>query len=405
MKRTGRKHRRVAVVTGTRAEYGLLTSVMQAIRARRDLELQLVVTGMHLLKKFGTTISQIKRDGWSIDARVPMQRGDDSPIDQAWGLSRGIAGMAEFFESARTNIVVVLGDRIEALAGALAAVTTGRILAHIHGGDVAAGDFDDSVRHAISKLAHLHFPASLAAAGRIVSMGEAPSRVHMVGAPGLDRLRELVAQRGRIRKSARSALIVQHPIGRSAAEECAVMSRILKAANAAGLCGMVVAPNSDRGHSGIRSAIDQFIKAQSRFSSSSRVRWEEVTSLPRDEYLNRLLDVQVLIGNSSSGMIEAGVAGTAVINIGDRQRGREHDAGHVIHCGESAAAITSAIGRACAMKRNRLIRSNYGNEPAGPKIADALASIAISEGLRRKTLEFTLSIGGVRPNERTGRGR
>ncbi|HPM24916.1 MAG TPA: UDP-N-acetylglucosamine 2-epimerase, partial [Phycisphaerae bacterium] len=127
----GRRVRRIAVVTGTRAEYGLLKSTMQAIAADPRLKLQVVVTGMHLLRKFGHTVDEIVRDGWRIDARVAMQSGSDAPLDQATGLARGVAGLARFFRAARTDIVVVLGDRIEALAGALAAVTTGRLVAHI----------------------------------------------------------------------------------------------------------------------------------------------------------------------------------------------------------------------------------------------------------------------------------
>ena len=136
--------RRIAVVTGTRAEYGLLQSTMEAITARRGMQLQLVVTGMHLLRGFGHTIDIIRRDGWSIDAEVRMQRGSDTPTDQADGLARGIAGIAAYIERASTDVVVVLGDRIEALAGALAAVTTGRLVAHIHGGDRASGGSDDT---------------------------------------------------------------------------------------------------------------------------------------------------------------------------------------------------------------------------------------------------------------------
>ena len=168
-----RRRRRVAVITGTRAEYGVLRSVMSTIADEPRLQLQTVVTGIHLLREFGHTVDTITRDGWRIDARVKMQEGSDEPLDQAVGLSRGVAGIARFLERARTDIVLVLGDRIEALAGALAAVTTGRVLAHIHGGDVAPGDFDDSQRHAITKLAHLHLAATRRSARRIIRMGRA----------------------------------------------------------------------------------------------------------------------------------------------------------------------------------------------------------------------------------------
>lgn len=407
MKRLGPR-RRIAVITGTRAEYGLLASVIEAIAARRELRLQLVVTGMHLLQRFGATVNQIRRDGWTIDARVSMQRGDDRPLDQAEGLSRGVAGIARYLASAKTDIVVVLGDRIEALAGALAAVTTGRILAHIHGGDVAAGDFDDSVRHAVTKLAHLHFAASAAAARRIVRMGETPSRVHVVGAPGLDRLRELVARNGHARKTGRQALIVHHPIGRSVSDEEKVMTRILNAAGGAGLGGTIILPNSDRGNSGIIRAIER--KFKTRAFPYPRVdgapAWEVVSSLPRDEYLRRLIAADVLIGNSSSGIIEASVAGTAVVNIGDRQWGRDHDGHHVLTSDESPAGIQAALARALRMKIARTRSSIYGEQPAGPKIAEVLAVVPINHALRRKTLTFTVPDRTThRPNGRPARGR
>lgn len=395
------ERRRVAVITGTRSEYGLLTSVMEAIAAQRRLQLQLVVTGMHLCRRFGMTIQQIKQDGWRIDARVSMQRGDDDPLDQAQGLSRGIAGISRYLAAAKTDIVVVLGDRIEALAGALAAVTTGRILAHIHGGDVAAGDFDDRVRHAITKLAHVHLAASDAAAQRIMRMGEQPQRVFMVGAPGLDRLRELVAMNGRVPKTGRRALIVQHPIGRSAATEGAVMSRILRAAGSERLGGTIILPNSDRGHSGIRQAIADG-RQTSKNGRDVGSSWEVVPSLPRDEYLTRLIAADVLIGNSSSGIIEAGVAGTAVVNIGDRQYGRDHDAGHVVQSSEAATAIRTAIRRALTLPATAAKDSIYGTKPAGPKIARILIDTPLTEVFRRKVLEFTAS------NERpasNGRGK
>ena len=395
------ERRRVAVITGTRSEYGLLTSVMEAIAAQRRLQLQLVVTGMHLCRRFGMTIQQIKQDGWRIDARVSMQRGDDDPLDQAQGLSHGIAGISRYLAAAKTDIVVVLGDRIEALAGALAAVTTGRILAHIHGGDVAAGDFDDRVRHAITKLAHVHLAASDAAAQRIMRMGEQPQRVFMVGAPGLDRLRELVAMNGRVPKTGRRALIVQHPIGRSAATEGAVMSRILRAAGSERLGGTIILPNSDRGHSGIRQAIADG-RQTSKNGRDVGSSWEVVPSLPRDEYLTRLIAADVLIGNSSSGIIEAGVAGTAVVNIGDRQYGRDHDAGHVVQSSEAATAIRTAIRRALTLPATAAKDSIYGTKPAGPKIARILIDTPLTEVFRRKVLEFTAS------NERpasNGRGK
>jgi GDP/UDP-N,N'-diacetylbacillosamine 2-epimerase (hydrolysing) len=378
--------RRVAVVTGTRAEYGALQSVLSAIAAEPRLELQLVVTGMHLLARFGATIRQIQQDAraaqgrWKIDACIRMQRGSDEPLDQAEGLARGVAGIARFLHRARTDIVLVLGDRIEAMAASLAAVTTGRVLAHIHGGDLAPGDFDQSLRRAITRLAHVHFAATRRSAQRIVRSGEKPRYVYVVGAPGLDRLRELIRSCGPRQKRSHEALVVYHPTGRPARREQRVMTDILQAVRAAGLRRVIIYPNTDRGHRGILRAIE----LHRRSSPADEV--EIFASLARDEYLRRLLRADVLVGNSSSGIIEAPVAGTPSVNIGDRQAGREPGGPSIIHAGESPQAILRAIRRAMALRPRRGGPSVYGDGRAGKRIARILAKLPLERVLRDKRL-------------------
>ena len=316
MKAARATRKRVAVVTGTRAEYGLLRSSIEAIDAHPQLELQIVATGMHLLRKFGHTIDDIRADGWPVAARVRMQTGTDGSTDQATGLGRGVAGIARYLEHAKSDIVLVLGDRIEAMAAALAAVTTGRVLAHIHGGDVALGDFDESLRHAITKLAHIHLTATRKSQRRVLRLGESAAHVHLVGAPGLDRLRELISESPPRKKCPGTALVVQHAHGRDIATEKKVASNILNAVADAGLKRLVLYPNSDRGYRGVLRAIDQHRKQ----SPAADVLVRE--SLPRDDFLRALLDADLLIGNSSCGLIEAPLAGTPVVNVGARQAGR-----------------------------------------------------------------------------------
>jgi UDP-N-acetylglucosamine 2-epimerase (non-hydrolysing)/GDP/UDP-N,N'-diacetylbacillosamine 2-epimerase (hydrolysing) len=371
--------RRIAVVTGTRAEYGLLRTTMEAVAGHRGLTLQVVVTGMHLLRKFGRTIDDIIRDGWRVDARVKMQAGDDSPLDQAAGLSRGVRGIATYCQQAATDIVVVLGDRIEAMAGALAAVTTGRLLAHVHGGDIAPGDFDDSLRHAISKLAHLHLTATESARRRLIRMGESPERVHCVGAPGLDRLLQLLENRRGPKEGGGRALVVYHPSGRSPARERRTMKMILEAVDAAALQPTIIYPNSDRGHTGVIEAVE----ARRKQAKAGPVR--VVRSLTRDEYLDVLIDADLLIGNSSSGIIEAGTAGTPAVNVGPRQRGRQPSGGSVVHADESAAAIREALRK--ALRKRPIIggRTVYGEGTAGKHIAALLATVPLDDSYRRKT--------------------
>ena len=373
-----RRRRRIAVVTGTRAEYGLLRSTMEAIHRRRDLKLQTVVTGMHLLKKFGRTIDEIVRDGRSIDARIKMQAGDDSPLDQSAGLSRGVAGIARFLQDAETDVVVVLGDRIEAMAGALAAVTTGKLLAHIHGGDIAPGDLDESLRHAITKLAHVHLAATRRARQRIIRMGEAPARAHWVGAPGLDRLRELIDEHHRLPTPTGRAIVVHHARGRSAAHEKRTMTSVLRAVEAAGLATIIIYPNTDRGHTGILEAID----AYRRRAAPGQV--QVVRSLDRDDYLRLLIDADVMVGNSSSGVIEAPTAGTPSVNVGPRQRGRERGGGSVLDTEENFASVRDALRRALLKRPRRGGPSVYGTGRVGPKIAATVAQIPLDAAFRHK---------------------
>lgn len=371
--------RRITVVTGSRAEYGLLTSTMRAVQDA-GMELRVVVCGMHLLRRFGLTVRDIERDGWPIAARIRLQRGDDDPLDQARGLGEGVRRLARCFEQERPDVVLVLGDRIEALAAALAAVTTGRLLAHIHGGDVAAGDFDDSLRHAITKLAHLHFTASQDARRRVLRLGERAERVAFVGAPGLDRLRELIdiapAQREDF------ALVVQHAYGRPARQEERVMRDTLAAVADLGLRRRILFPNTDRGHSGVLRAIERHVRESPPGSC------EVAKSLSRDEYLRALLRCRVLVGNSSSGLIEAPFAGTPSVCIGERQSQRLAGGRGVISAEETRGAIRAAISKAASLRLPRGRAGPYGDGRAGRRIAEALRGLPRDVGLTRKLIAY-----------------
>lgn len=366
------KRRRVAVVTGTRADYGLLRSTMRAIQQQRRLELQVVVAGMHLLRKFGRTVRDVEVDGFPIIGRVPMQRGDDSPTDQAEGLSLGVRGMARVFEKARSDIVLVLGDRIEALAGAMAGVTTGRMVAHVHGGDVAPGDFDDTLRDTITRLARLHFPATQRSMRRLRFLGVPRDAIHLVGAPGLDDVFELI-RRARRRKpvgnnsAVREAIVLFHAHGRPARVERRAMMNVLEAVRSCGLRRRIILPNSDRGHEGIYAAIA---------AHAGRYGDEEVhviASLPREQFIESLMTADVLVGNSSCGIIEAPCTGTPSVDVGGRQAGREDAGPTVVHVDEKPAAIRHGIRRALTLPRRVPRRTPYGDGRAGQRIARILA--------------------------------
>lgn len=381
-KRGANKLKRVAVITGARAEYGALRTTMEAIRAHPRLQLQVVATGMHLLRKFGRTVDEIAADGFRIDARVPMQSGSDASTDQATGLGRGIAGMARSFDRAHTDIVVVLGDRIEALAGALAAVTTGRMLAHIHGGDAAAGDFDDSLRHAITKLAHVHLAATRRSARRIVRMGEEAERVHVTGGPGLDQLRMMIDGHPRSTGKSQAAIVLFHAYGRSPAVEEKAATNVLRAAADEHLKRVVIYPNSDRGHRGVIHAIER----HQRECAPDEV--ETHRSLGREEYVRRLMLADVLVGNSSSGIIEAPFLGTPSVDVGGRQAGREPGGRSVLHCSERRDDIRGAIRNALRLRPRRGGKTVYGDGKTGPRIARVLAKTPLTAEFKRKQISY-----------------
>lgn len=387
------KRRRVAMVTGTRAEFGVLETVLRAAHECTGLDPKLIVTGMHLLPKFGRTIDQIRNAGWRVDATVKMQTGHDKPGDEALAVGRGITGIAKAIEQLDCEIVVVLGDRIEAFAGAAAAACGRRVLAHIHGGDRALGDVDDALRNAITRLAHVHLVASKDAADRLRRMGESPSRIHRVGAPGLDDIRRFrQADRANRKKSdsrlgellgplaqAPFAVVVHHPRGRSARQEATTYRQIVAAVEKNKLNSVAIYPNSDPGHQGIIDVIS---------SLKSNLRWRIFKSLPREDYLRLVNRSAVLVGNSSSGIIESASLCVNAVNIGPRQSGRLRCGPNVLESGESRLAIVRAIRQALKRPRPAPSRSVYGDGQAGPKIADILQRLEITHALLQKELTY-----------------
>jgi len=381
------------MITGTRAEFGVLESVLRATHTHRRLDPKLIVTGMHLLGKFGHTIDQIRQAGWRIDATVRMQTGRDEPGAEALAVARGIAGIARSIERLKCDIVVVLGDRIEAFAGACAAACGRRVLAHIHGGDRALGDVDDALRNAITRLAHVHLAASKDAADRLRRMGETPARIHRVGAPGLDDIRRFRQADRANRQSGDCrlreilgpladtplAVVVHHPRGRSARLEAGTCRQIVAAVEQCKLAGVAIFPNSDPGHQGI---IDVLTGLRDRPG------WRIFRSLPREDYLRLVSRSAVLVGNSSSGIIESASLGVRAVNIGPRQSGRLRCGSNVIEAAETSPAIVRAIRQALRQPRPTPGRSVYGDGRAGQRIADILGHLKITPALLQKELTY-----------------
>ena len=340
-------NRKICVVTGTRAEYGLLFWLMKEIQADPDLVLQIAVTGAHLSEKFGNTVSVIENDGFTVDARIDLNLGDDTPAGVARSLGLGIIGFGEAFENLAPDIVVVLGDRYEILAAAQAAMLARIPVAHIHGGEITEGAMDDAMRHAISKMAHLHFVAAEPYRARVIQMGEAPERVFTVGAPGLDNIDKLdLPDRAELERDINLPvdqdyfLVTYHPATLSAESTGAEAEEMLAAfdqfpAHRVVLTGV----NADPGR-------DRIAVLLSDYAANHKDRVSLHASLGQRRYLAAMKFADAVIGNSSSGIIEAPAMKTPTVNIGDRQKGRLR-AASVIDCagrrGDIADAITKAL--------------------------------------------------------------
>ncbi len=380
--------RRIAVVTGTRADFGLLRPVMAAVDVHPALELLVIAAGAHLIPP-AVTFRDVKKVFHVADS-VPMQRpGPATRLDDAEALGRGVSRFARSFAGHKPDWIVVLGDRIEAFAAASAASIGGIALAHIHGGDRAEGIADEAMRHAITKLAHLHLPATEQSAERIRRMGEPTETVHVVGSPAVDELVgfESLDDVHWAELGSPACVMLLHPIGRHAEdEEMAATAAIEGITTALGenqrvLC---LAPNNDPGREGITRAIASAVthgsESRATQSRATKVHATVITTghLPRERFIGLLKRLAttggILVGNSSAGLIEAAVLGLPVVNVGPRQAGRER-AGNVIDAErESADAISDAITHA-----QKLDLSNpthpYGDGHAGARIAEVLATV------------------------------
>jgi UDP-N-acetylglucosamine 2-epimerase (non-hydrolysing)/GDP/UDP-N,N'-diacetylbacillosamine 2-epimerase (hydrolysing) len=338
--------RKICVVTGTRAEYGLLYWLLKEIAGDSDLQLQIVVTGMHLSPEFGSTFSQIESDGFTIDAKVEMLLSSDSAVGIAKSIGLGVIGSADSLSQLKPDLVVVLGDRFEMLAVVQAAMVARIPIAHIHGGEATEGAFDDSIRHAITKMAHLHFVAAEPYRKKVVQLGEDPSRVYNFGAPGLDHLDHMNwLQRPALEESLGIPfkhplfLVTYHPATLGNQSPLAAMNELLAALEIFPQATIIFThPNADTGGRAIIELIDQWV-------SGNQLRARAFVSLGQQRYLSLLREADVLIGNSSSGLTEAPALRKVTVNIGDRQKGRLK-ATSVIDAAEKKSAIVAAIDKA-----------------------------------------------------------
>lgn len=374
--------RKILYITGTRADFGLMASTLQRIHAHPRMQLQIAVTGMHLSPSHGMTVHEIERSGLAIAARVPVDVEGRSGAAMARSIGQAVVGLTDAMEAVHPDLVLLVGDRGEMLAGAIAAIHLGIPVVHLHGGE-RTGTVDEPVRHAITKLSHWHFVASEESRERVVRLGERPDMVWVTGAPSLDGVvetaqghqDELPAALG-VAAGTPFVLVLFHPVLQESAGAGAQTEDLAGALGdvLAGSPRSVVwlAPNADAGSGAILDALD-------RTTLPGLVR---LTHLPRPLFLAALARADALVGNSSAGIIESASLGTPVVNIGSRQQRRERNR-NTYDCAADRTSIARALQ--LALTRGRFPPGNrYGDGTAGERITELLAELPIKPSLLDK---------------------
>ncbi|MBF0251653.1 MAG: UDP-N-acetylglucosamine 2-epimerase (hydrolyzing), partial [Alphaproteobacteria bacterium] len=334
----------IAVVTTARSDYGILRPVVRELHADADLSPYLIVGGGHMESRFGNTIEDIRREGFVVGAEVPMELTVDTPAGIARSMARAIEGFAACFEARRPDVLVVLGDRFDMHAAALAALPFNFAVAHIHGGELTYGAFDDALRHSLTKLSHLHFTATESYRDRVIQLGEEPWRVHATGGPGLDAVlntprwtdAELEARIGMPLDPA-PLLVTYHPVTRETDDTERQIDTFLAALGAMDMPVVITGSNADTNNSVIRARIDAFVAAHERVGF--------VENFGTAGYVTMMSRAAAMVGNSSSGIIEAASLDLPVVNVGNRQAGRVRGS-NVIDVADDADAIAAAIRKA-----------------------------------------------------------
>ncbi|MEW6620651.1 MAG: UDP-N-acetylglucosamine 2-epimerase [bacterium] len=378
--------RKICVVTGSRAEYGLLSPVMQAIQQHPELKLCVVACGMHLLEKFGLTVKEIEKDGFTISEKVFIPEQED--ISVAFGQT--VIGISYAIDRINPDFILVLGDRFDALAGAIAGANKNIPVAHIHGGDkTTSGHIDESIRFAITKFAHLHFAATSQSKTRLIQSGEEPFRIYQVGSPAID-----VILSKKATSSSQTAkflnltmnkpilVVLQHPVNVEKDDSANQINQTLLAVKKLKYQTIIIYPNSDSGSCEMIKKIEEYRKLP---------HIQIYKNIDHTLYLGLLRLASVLIGNSSSGIIEAPCFKLPVVNVGTRNKGREH-AENVIFVDYDKHKIIDGIKKALFDKEFKKIVNNctnpYGDGKSSSRIVEILATISLDRKLLTKQIIY-----------------
>ena len=378
---------KISITTGTRSEYGILRELIKEISKSKKLELYLLVTGMHLSKKFGYTINEIKKDKIPIHAKIKMIPSGNTPYDMSVSLGKGIVGFSKIFKKIKPDLNVVLGDRDEALASALAASNMNIPNAHIHGGEISQG-IDEYNRHAITKISNIHFAATKKSKERIIKMGENRRNVILTWSPSIDEIKmSKFSSKHELEKKylvdldKPLFLLIQHPVTTEFEKSSLQIKMPLDALSKLKNQTIAILPNSDAGN-------EQIINQLRIFSKKCNF-LKVFPNLPRNDYLGFLRYCSALIGNSSSGLIEGSYLHTPVVNIGIRQLGREKDVNVIDVPIFSKSLILNALKKSLKKKNKKIKNSSiYGTGNASKKIVQYLETILINPQMIQKKLVY-----------------
>ena len=384
--------RKICIVTGSRAEFGLLYWLIKKVMVDQDLKLQLVVTGMHLSSNFGLTYKEIEKH-FNIDKKINIQLSSDTSMGISKSMSIAQTSFSKAYNKLKPDIIVVLGDRYEIFSAASAAMIAKIPIAHIHGGEITEGSWDDSIRHCISKMAYLHFTATKEYKNRVIQLGEEPRRVFNVGGMGIENIKRLkLLDKNEFEKSInlklneKNILVTFHPVTleyKTAKKQFQELLNAIKGLKNTNI--IFTKSNSDIDGRIINHMIDEFVNKNSNKSAG-------FVSLGQLKYLSALQYVDVIVGNSSSGLLEAPSFKIGTINIGDRQKGRIK-AKSIIDCSPNSRGIKQAFIKIYSRKfqeQLKKVKNPYGNKCASKQIIKVIKKIKLNNILKKKFYDLSI---------------
>ena len=381
---------RIRALTGIRSDYDLMQPIFQALHTDKDFDFGLIVAGAHLSHHHGETLSIIEEDNFRISYKIHSLFSSDKPEGRVKGLGIQLASLVDYLANERPDCLIILGDREEAMVGALAGAYMNIPVAHFAGGDRVVGNVDDQVRHAVSSLAHLHFVFSDEASNRLKKMGEQPHRIFNIGNPGIERListpfvfPETLLSELNLKPNNVFCMVLQHTISSELENSEEQMEETLAALSNLGHKAIIVRPNSDSGSAGINKTINKWIKINKNFKSFHNI--------PRVQFVNLLRNVDYLIGNSSMGILEAPALELPVINVGNRQKGRLHSE-NVVFVEHNRDKIKDAVQFALEdheyRKKLKSLSQHYGKGDSSKRFTRIIKSVLLDKNLLMKDITY-----------------